>query len=86
MRIKNLKPGDVINIEKPKRGCSAKGKEAEFYFDNKWIVVKIYRNIVLTRSKKIPQIRRCFSFGDLVMLGIEESKAKQFGMEFNEKI
>lgn len=64
--IKKVKPGDVIKLKKQKDD-----KSIETYYDNTWIVEKIYPFHVLARSARIPQIRRCFCYGELVMLGLE---------------
>lgn len=66
MRIKRVKPGRIIKLD---RGQI----EKEMYFDSKWKVEKVYRNHVLAHSVKNPQIRRSFNYGDLVMMGLEES-------------
>ena len=65
MKICNVKKGDVLKIgnEFP--------KDKEIFFDDKWKVIKVFRNHVLARSMKIPQIRRSFCIGDLVMMGLE---------------
>ena len=67
MKIKNIKVGDIINLK-----SNQKMKENSFgdFQDEQWKVIKIYDHIVLTHSVKIPEIRRCFSFGDLVTLGL----------------
>lgn len=74
MKIKNVKPGDIINAEKlvEKRG---KEKFDNSLMENRWIALKVYRNFVLTKNYRTPQIRRCFSFGDLVIMGVESSAA-----------
>ena len=68
MKFKYVKPGDIIKtkIENDK----SKVKFDEFK-DDRWRVLKIYRHVVLAQSVRCPKIRRCFSYGDLVMLGIE---------------
>lgn len=66
MKIKNVKPGYIIKIQKEK-----KAEKENYFFDDKWEVIKVYENHVLTRSVKIPEFRRCFCIGDLVMLGLE---------------
>lgn len=68
MKFKNVKPGDIIKtkIENDK----SKIKFDEFN-ENRWKVLKIYNHVVLAQSIKCPKIKRCFSYGDLVMLGIE---------------
>lgn len=70
MKIKNVKPGDVIRID-PKQAKEEKG-DKYIFFDSRWKVVKVYRNFVLTHSVKVPAIRRCFCYGDLIILGIEK--------------
>lgn len=70
MKIKNVKPGDILKL-KPKQARAEKG-DKNLYFDNRWEVVKVYRNFVLTHSVKVPEIRRCFCYGDLIMLGVEK--------------
>lgn len=64
MKIKNVKPGDILTI---KERDSKSEKESQFY-DHKWKVEKVYPHHVLTSSVKLPQIRRCFSYGDLVIM------------------
>lgn len=68
MKIKNVKPGDIIRtkIESDK----SKTKFDEFK-EERWRVLKIYKHVVLAESVKCPQIKRSFSYGDLVMLGLE---------------
>ena len=68
MKIKNLKLGDIIFISDNER------ERDGLFFDNQWVVVKVYRKIVLARSVKVPQIRRCFSYGELVVLGFEKHR------------
>lgn len=65
MKIKNVKPGDVLKIRKDRKD------DYEVFFDNHWKVEKVYENHVLTRSVKMPIIRRCFNYGDLVLMGRE---------------
>lgn len=68
MKIKNVKPGDIIKIK-----ISTNKPDLKFsnFQDDKWEVVKIYPHLVLAKSVKCPKIRRCFSYGDLVKLGLE---------------
>ena len=67
MKIKNVKPGHIINLK-----LINKDKDNFHDFnEEQWKVVKIYEHHVLTHSVKCPQIRRCFSYGDLVVLGLE---------------
>lgn len=68
MKFKNVKPGDIIRVKLEK---SKKDQNNQIFNDEQWKVVKIYNHVVLTHSVKIPEIRRCFSYGDLVVLGIE---------------
>lgn len=68
MKIKNVKPGDIIRIKIDTRKPELKFSN---YHDENWKVVEIYPHLVLTRSVKCPKIRRCFSYGDLVKLGLE---------------
>ena len=70
MKIKNVKPGDILKL-KPKQIKAEKG-DKNIYFDDRWEVVKVYRNFVLTHSVKVPEIRRCFCYGDLIILGVEK--------------
>lgn len=70
MRIKNVKPGDIIKL-KSEQEKAEKG-EKNTYFDSYWKVIKVYRNFALTHSVKTPAIRRCFCYGDLVMMGYEK--------------
>ena len=71
MRIKNVKPGDIIKIRSTE---TAREKEAHF-FDNKWKVIKVFENHVLAHSVRVPAIRRSFCYGDLVMLHLEGQEA-----------
>lgn len=66
MKIKNVKPGDILTIKK-----KPKPEDVEAFFDHHWKVVKIYENHVLAHSIKTPQIRRSFCYGDLVLMGLE---------------
>lgn len=67
MRIKNVKPGDIIRY---KTHVEKNLKFSDFY-EEEWKVVKVYKHLVLTRSVKCNKIKRCFSYGDLVILGLE---------------
>lgn len=68
MKIKNVKPGDIIKtkVEEDKNNL-----KFSTFKDEQWRVLKIYKHIVLAESVKCPQIKRSFSYGDLVMLGLE---------------
>ena len=66
MKIKRVKPGDIIHVKR-----TPKKEDYQMFFDNQWKVEKVYENHVLTTSLKTPQIRRCFDYGDLVLLGLE---------------
>lgn len=66
MRIKNVKPGDIIY-----KKCKEKELRFSDFYDDKWEVIKVYRNLILTRSMKCNKIKRCFCYGDLVILGLE---------------
>ena len=74
MKIKNVKPGDIIDADRfiEKRGT---GKFENGLTENRWIVTKVYNNFVLAKNYKTQQIRRCFCFGDLVIMGFESSAA-----------
>jgi len=66
MKIKSVKPGDILTVKR-----ESKNKDKDIFFDNKWKVIKVYRNHVLARSMKVPQIRRCFCYGELIMMKAE---------------
>lgn len=68
MKIKNVKSGDIIRIKIDTRKPELKFSN---YQDENWEVIKIYPHLVLTRSVKCNKIKRCFSYGDLVKLGLE---------------
>ena len=68
MKFKNVKPGDIIRTKVEEDKSNMK---FQTFKDAQWKVLKIYRHVVLAESVKCPKIRRCFSYGDLVMLGIE---------------
>ena len=71
MRIKNVKPGSIIKLR-------SRHIDKDQYSDTKWIVDKVYRNHVLAHSVKIPEIRRSFCYGDLVIMGLEGSGIEAF--------
>lgn len=68
MKIKNVKPGDII---RKKLNKHKNENSFNIFRDEQWKVMKVYENLVLAHSVKCPQIRRCFSYGDLVVLGLE---------------
>ena len=68
MKFKNVKPGYII---KTKLEEDKSNEKFQTFKDAQWKVLKVYRHVVLAQSVKCPKIRRCFSYGDLVMLGIE---------------
>lgn len=68
MKIRNVKPGDIIKTKIENDRSKMKFDE---FKENRWKVLKVYKHIVLTQSMKCPQIKRSFSYGDLVMLGLE---------------
>ena len=68
MKFKNVKPGDIIRIKIDRDNRKTKFDEFE---EERWRVLKIYKHVVLAQSIKCPKIKRCFSYGDLVMLGVE---------------
>lgn len=70
IHIKNVKPGDILTTKKP---GDQREKELHFY-DTKWKIEKVYEHIVLARSMKCPAIRRSFSVGDLVQMGLEHNE------------
>lgn len=70
IHIKNVKPGDIISTRKPRE---QREKEFNFY-DTKWKVIKVYDHIALARSMKCPAVRRAFSVGDLVQMGLEHNE------------
>jgi hypothetical protein len=63
MQITNVRKGDVINIPTEGQWCDFK--------DDKWRVLEVYQHMVLAHSISMPEIRRCFSYGDLILLGLE---------------
>lgn len=63
MQIRNIRKGDVIQTK-------ADGEWSEFK-DDKWRVLKAYPHMVLTQSIRVPQIRRCFCYGDLIVMNLE---------------
>lgn len=63
MRIRSVRVGDII---KDKRE-----RERDEFSENEWKVVQVCKNMVLTRSVKVPQVRRCFSYGDLIAMQLE---------------
>lgn len=68
MKFKNVKVGDIIKIKiRPNRNED----NFRIFNDEQWKVIKIYEHIVTAQSVKCPAIRRSFSYGDLVVLGIE---------------
>ncbi len=73
MKIKNVKPGDIINISK-----EHSTEKENYFFDDKWEVIKVYEYHVLTRSVRMPEFRRSFCLGDLVMLGIENGGSEKW--------
>lgn len=74
MRIKNVKPGDIIHQKVFDN--QREGKTTDLREEN-WKVEKVYRNLVLTRSVTCPAIKRCFNYGDLVMLKLESQNNNQ---------
>ena len=68
MKIKNVKPGDIIRLKIANDNRKTKFDE---FKEDRWRVLKIYKHVALAESIKCPQIRRSFSYGDLVMLGLE---------------
>lgn len=68
MKFKNVKPGDIIKVKLEEDKSNMK---FQTFKDAQWKVLKIYKHVVLAQSVRCPKIRRCFSYGDLVMLGIE---------------
>ena len=81
MKIKHVKPGDVIKV-KP-HGDIRRDNRFDQFYETRWIVVKVYDHIVLTRSKRCPMIRRCFNAGDLVIMGIEGKELiRRFEFDF----
>ena len=68
MKIKNVKPGDIIKTKVEEDKSNLKFST---FKDEQWRVLKIYKHVVLAESVKCPQIKRSFSYGDLVMLGLE---------------
>lgn len=68
MKFKNVKPGDIIKVKLEEDKSNMK---FQTFKDAQWKILKVYRHVVLAQSVKCPKIRRCFSYGDLVMLGIE---------------
>lgn len=81
MKIKHVKPGDVIKIKLP-RDASRELKHG-YYMDSRWIVTKVYDHVVLAYSKKCPSVRRCFNIGDLVILKLEgQEMIRRFEFDF----
>lgn len=70
MRIKNLKPGYIINPS-----AIADLRETEALPKGKWKVIKVYEFHVLCENVKHPQIKRSFCLGDLVIMGLESQYA-----------
>lgn len=64
-KIKYIKPGDVIDDK-----CSETEKGIEFA-KGKWKVIQVYPFGVLTEKMGKTPIKRMFSYGDLVVLGLE---------------
>lgn len=58
MKINKVRIGDIIH-------------NTDEDHERRWKVVSVYNNVILTRNAKVPEIKRCFNFGDLVLLGIE---------------
>jgi len=67
--FENVKPGDIIKLSKAQTKEETSNEKT--FHDERWKVLKVYRNVVLAQSVRVPQIRRSFSRGDLVMMGIE---------------
>ena len=67
MKFKYTKPGNIIRTKTKKEDNAG----FQDFHDERWKVVEVYSHVVLARSVKCPAIRRCFSYGDLVVLGIE---------------
>ena len=68
MKIKNVKPGDIIKTKTENEKSKSKFEE---FKEDRWKVIQIYKHNVLAQSVRFPEIRRSFSYGDLVMLGLE---------------
>ena len=64
--VKHVKPGDKIKIKE-----RLHGEENAKYITYK--VVKVYPHMVLAEKKN--HSRRCFSYGDLVIAGLEKQSA-----------
>lgn len=67
MRIKNVKPGDIINPS-----AIADQRETESPLPKgKWKVIEVYEFHVLCINLRYPYIKRSFCLGDLVIMGLE---------------
>ena len=64
-KLKYIKPGDIIEYD-----CSENEKCSEFV-RGKWTVIQVYPFGVLTKKMGKTPIKRMFSYGDLVVLGLE---------------
>lgn len=64
-KVKCVKPGDKIEV--PER--YSRDEEAKNYT---YTVIRVYPFMVLAERKK--HVRRCFSYGDLVVAGLERQE------------